>query len=210
LRGTRASISNAEVSPTVLPSENIFLGDTEDSSSDDDAPIGSYRDSSEDNADQFVCAPRKGKEVRGVNFVGGDNVVLSLTATAFNEDRDVGSEQSLPVAGQSSPSDDSPKRDEDGDTGANIDEVHELADANKGSEVPDASDLAEAAVLRVYKCTGRGKKKLQNARQKEYEIKSIVCKELGLTANMVQSSLHNHKDTHDLKKATPKRYNSAH
>jgi hypothetical protein len=81
-----------------------------------------------------------------------------------------------------------------------------VADADKGSEFDVSPIRAKAPVTRVYKSAGRGKKKLQTAREKENEIKAIVCAELGLTANMIRHSLQNRTGTHDLKKATPKRY----
>jgi hypothetical protein len=92
LRGAGASIRIADASPSVLPSDNTFVEDTVDSSSSDESPSSSYLDSNEDNADQFVYAPRVVKEPRFVDHGCGDDVILSLTDTAFNEEADVGLE----------------------------------------------------------------------------------------------------------------------
>ena len=92
------------------------------------------------------------------------------------------------------------------DMDTNLDEVPEPTDTNQGSKVPDSRDLSEAPPLFVYKAARRGKRKVKTPRQKENEIKSIVLEEVGLTANMVKTSLQNPNDKPILNKATPKRY----
>ena len=79
----------AEPSPVLpsLPSENTFLDDMDGSSSDDGAPEGPFDDSSQDNVDQYVRAPRKGKEVQVDDSVpSDDDPVLSLTLPGFTQD----------------------------------------------------------------------------------------------------------------------------
>ncbi|KAM0847602.1 hypothetical protein ACQ4PT_054908 [Festuca glaucescens] len=71
--------------------------------------------------------------------------------------------------------------------------------------VSDAADLAEAPVLCAMK-TGKGKKKLQPLRVKDNEIKSIVAGVLGITKDMLRSSMSTRLDwADDARKATPKR-----
>ncbi|KAM0851177.1 hypothetical protein ACQ4PT_052596 [Festuca glaucescens] len=71
--------------------------------------------------------------------------------------------------------------------------------------VSDAADLVEALVLRANKI-GNGKKKLQPLHVKDKEIRSIVAEELGITTEMLRSSMSIRLDQADnARKATPKR-----
>ncbi|KAM0903940.1 hypothetical protein ACQ4PT_018337 [Festuca glaucescens] len=77
-------------------------------------------------------------------------------------------------------------------------------DINKGSEVAASADLGKARVTCVYKSTRR-KKKLRSLADKDREIKSLVCNELGITPDMAPFGLLDNES--NPKKATPKRKN---
>ncbi|KAM0881813.1 hypothetical protein ACQ4PT_032705 [Festuca glaucescens] len=79
-----------------------------------------------------------------------------------------------------------------------------VVDVNKGSEVAAYADLGKAPVTCVYKSTRR-KKKLRSLADKDREIKSLVCNELGITPDMAPFGLLDNES--NPKKATPKRKN---
>ncbi|KAM0874540.1 hypothetical protein ACQ4PT_037370 [Festuca glaucescens] len=78
-------------------------------------------------------------------------------------------------------------------------------DVNKGRDVATTVDLGKKApVTSVYKST-RPKKRLCSLEDKDREIKSLVCNELGITSDMAPFGLLDNES--NPKKATPKRKN---
>ena len=213
----------AEPSPVLpsLPSENTFLNDLDGSSSDDGAPEGPFDDSSQDNVDQYVRAPRKGKEVQVDDSVpSDDDPVLSLTLPGFTQDMgntsvhmSPGSErvspaghdrsaseqmspQRSPLADQRSPPVDTAMQDQDMGTGGDVDEPAEPADVDMGNEEPAATVVAAPRPVKVYKAKGKGKlKRLQKLGEVNNAIKSVVVDALGLTPAMMRSAMPNPKVT---------------
>jgi hypothetical protein len=72
-----------------------------------------------------------------------------------------------------------------------------------GLSARDATGPYRQPITHVYKSAGRGKRKFQNIMQRNNEIKSLIIGELGLTPEMIRTSL-GHAAV--LKKASSRRY----
>ena len=98
-RARTAAHTRVEPSPALpsLPDDNTVLDDSDGSSSDNDAPLGPFTNTSEDNVDQYVRATRNGKQVEEDDSVGNDERVLSLTYPRSTQGQGNGSEKNSPA-----------------------------------------------------------------------------------------------------------------
>ncbi|KAM0913974.1 hypothetical protein ACQ4PT_011811 [Festuca glaucescens] len=91
-----------------------------------------------------------------------------------------------------------------------VDEASKVSDSIAIPQAPDAqgsklsvsADVVEAPVLHVYK-SAKGKGKLHTLRQKDSQIRAIVCNELDITAEMAAFGATD--KLNDAKKASPRR-----
>lgn len=232
----------------VLPPDNTFLSDKDDSSYDDDTPPGAhYGSSDDDDVNKYQRVPRKHSARKGTSVLDADifadvEPILSLTGPGDTQvhgnslDRrsppayDMSpSQQSSPAADGMElspvapfmspsplPSVDSERRSKfhhgrnanlasksshsampsasserrskfaNSSGAANLDDFSDPIDLSQGSKIPDVSLLSGHPVKNVYQRDG--KRRLRTLRQTELELKTLICKELGLTPGQYQTS----------------------